>query len=208
MTDEELKEYDVTQSEIYDNKTLRTRKTAKHLLAAIVFNESSTVFMEKTEGTLLACIGYYYVGFHTALAMLSLCPLITSEDLTEVHHKQLKKLVEQHLIQSKQIKITRKFLDDYQKLQDFREYANYNFGSKFPKFNYPLIYPEIKDAANNMLTIGKDYIIKQLAELRISLGDLQAIIGDDIGSDLIRLHSGKVVDERVWDYLIKNNLTT
>ena len=189
-----------------DEKTFRTKKAAKHLLAAIVFNESSTAFLKETEGTLLACIGYYYVGFHIAVAMLWLCPSITAQNLNEIHHKQLKTLVEQNFIQTK--KIERKFLDDYQKLQDFREYANYNFGSKIPKFNYPLISVDISSIANNILTEGRNIIIEQLAELDISLLDLQAMIGDDFGSDLIRLHAGKVVDEKVWDYLVRNNLTT
>ncbi len=188
-----------------DEKWLRVRHSAKHLLAAVVFNESSTASLKKTEGSLLACMGYYYVAFHAAVAMLWLCPSVATSDLKRVRHSQLKRLIEVHLVQKKLL--NRSFLDEYEQLQEFREYANYNFGSKLPKFEYTQIAPNITVVTGSILSKTVVVLFNELASLDMVFG-FQSMIGDDIGSDLIKLHSGPEVAECVWTYLVNNRLTT
>ncbi len=188
-----------------DEKWLRVRHSAKHLLAAVVFNESSTASLKRTHGSLLACMGYYYVAFHAAVAMLWLCPSVAASDLKRVRHSQLKKLIEVHLVQRKLLE--RSFLDKYKQLQEFREYANYNFGSKLPKFEYTEIAPTISVVTGSILTKTIDFLSKELASLDMTFA-FQSTIGDDIGSDLIKLHAGHAVAKCVWTYLVDNRLTT
>jgi len=187
-----------------DEKWSRVKKSAKHFLAAVVFNESSSETLHTTESSLLACIGYYYVGFHAAVAMLWLCRSVPAESLHHVRHSQLKKLVEINLIQTK--RLDRSFLLEYKQLQDFREYANYNFGSKLPKYEYKQIAPNIATVADSMLKKARGIVYTEVEDMDM-LFCFQTIIGDDIGSDLIRLHSGPTVAEKVWTYLVENHLT-
>ena len=188
-----------------DEKWGRTRKSAKHFLAAVVFNESSTETLQTTGSSLLTCVGYYYVGFHAAIAMLWLCGSVPASGLHHVRHNQLKKLVETHLVQAK--KLDRSFLLEYQQLQDFREYANYNFGSKLPKYEYKLIAPTIASVTDSMLIKARSVLFSELTAMNMMMG-FQTTIGDDIGSDLIKLHSGEAAAEKVWNYLVEHHLTT
>jgi len=188
-----------------EEKWERTHQAAKHLLAAVVFYESSNATLQKTEGSLLACIGYYYVGFHAAMAMLWLCPIVVTDSLRLVHHSQLKSLVEKNLVQKR--KIDRSFLDEYNKMQEFREYANYYFGDKNPKYEYTQIAPSLGPLTERLLNKALDVLIEELNDLDM-LSGFQTKIGDDIGSDLIRLHSGPEVEKKVWTYLIDHHLTT
>ena len=188
-----------------EEKWIRIRHAAKHLLAAVVFNESAKASLEKTQGSLLACMGYYYVGFHAAIAMLWVTPTVAPENLKRIRHSQLKTLVEQHLIQSK--KLDRSFLLEYEQLQDFREYANYNFGSKSPKHEYPQVAPTIEIVTDSILSKARGVLFEQLQCLDMLFG-FQSSIGDDIGSDLIKLHSGPEVAEKIWAYLVRHQLTT
>jgi uncharacterized protein (UPF0332 family) len=188
-----------------EEKWKRTRRSAKHLLAAIVFNESSIITLQKTQSLLLACIGYYYVGFHCAVTMLWLCPTVAMESLNRVRHSQIKKLIEQNLIQRK--KLDRSFLYEYEQLQDFREYANYNFGSKIPKYEYSQITPIINVITDSILIKTREVLFNELEDIDMVLG-FQTTIGDDIGSDLIKLHTGTEISNNVWDYLVKYKLTT
>lgn len=188
-----------------DEKWIRTRKSAKHLLAAVVFNESSTASLEETKGTLLACMGYYYVGFHAAVSMLWLCETVPPKELSHVKHSKLKKLVEVHLVRAK--KLERIFLNEYNQLQKFREYANYYFGSKLPKYEYTLVAPTISEVTDSLLRKTMGVLNHDLGQIDMVFG-FQTTIGDDIGSDLIKLHTGPVVAERVWSYLVRHRFTT
>jgi len=190
---------------IEEEKWTRTRGAAKHMLAAVVFNESSNAALSKTEGPLLACMGYYYVCFHSAVAMLWLCPTVAVEDLRRVRHSQLKKLVEQNLVQKRILE--RSFLDDYDQLQDFREYANYNFGSKLPKYEYTQVAPTIANVTERVLKMSEEVVSQELDQMDMTF-NFQTTIGDDIGSDLIRLHCGPEVADNVWKYLVSHQLTT
>jgi hypothetical protein len=188
-----------------DERWSRTRKSAKHFLAAVVFNESSTETLRTTGSSLLSCVGYYYVGFHSAVSMLWLCDSVPESALHHVRHGQLKTLVEIHLVQTK--KLGRSFLLEYQQLQDLREYANYNFGSKAPKYEYKLIAPTIASVTDSMLTETRGVLSSGLNTMDM-MEAFQATIGDDIGSDLINLHAGEAVAQKVWDYLVEHHLTT
>lgn len=183
----------------------RLANSAKHLLAAVVFRESSRASLRETQGTLLPCIGFYYVCFHSAVSMLWLCETVAESDLSRVRHSQVRKLIEVNLLQTS--KLDRNFLYEYEQLQDLREYANYNFGSKAPKYEYPQMTDVIEVVSDAVLTKTREFLITELERIN-RLSQYQAIIGDDIGTDLIKLHSGPAVAESVWEYLVRSSLTT
>lgn len=54
-------------------------KSAKHILSAIAFKESSRVSFKKTGSVLLPPIGYYYSFFHMAVALCWLHPGIKKQ---------------------------------------------------------------------------------------------------------------------------------
>jgi hypothetical protein len=56
-------------------------KSAKHILSAIAFKESSRVSFKKTGSVLLPPIGYYYSFFHMAVALCWLHPGIKKTNL-------------------------------------------------------------------------------------------------------------------------------
>jgi hypothetical protein len=183
----------------------RVSRSAKHFLAAVVFNESSKATLQETQGTLLPCMGFYYVCFHSAVSMLWLCESLPEEKMTRLRHSQLRSFVETHLCQTR--KLERGFLDQYEQLQDLREYANYNFGSKAPKYEYPQMKQVIEVVAESTLLQTREVLVTEL-QARDQLFEFQAVIGDDIGDDLIKLHSGPLVAKQVWDYLLRSSLTT
>lgn len=183
----------------------RLAKSAKHLLAAVVFKESSTASLRETQGTLLPCIGFYYVCFHSAVSMLWLCDAVTENELSRVRHSQVRKFIEVNLLQTG--KLDRSFLYEYEQLQDLREYANYNFGSKAPKYEYPQMTEVIEVVSEAVLTKTREFLVTELTRIN-RLPQYQTIIGDDIGSDLIKLHSGPAVAEAVWEYLVRSSLTS
>lgn len=182
----------------------RISQSAKHFLAAVVFNESSKATLHSLQGTLLPCMGFYYVCFHSAVSMLWLCDSLPKEKMTRLRHSQVRSLVEVHLCQTR--KLDRGFLAQYEQLQDLREYANYNFGSKAPKYEFPQIAEVIEVVADSMLIHACEVLVNDL-QARDQLFDFQSAIGDDIGDDLIKLHSGPAVAKQVWDYLISRSLT-
>ncbi|MCX5955705.1 MAG: hypothetical protein NTW51_04685 [Cyanobacteria bacterium] len=183
----------------------RVTRSAKHILAAVVFNESSKATLQETQGTLLPCMGFYYVCFHSAVSMLWLCESLPEEKMTRLRHSQLRSFVETHLCKTR--KLERGFLDLYEQLQDLREYANYNFGSKAPKYEYPQMKQVIEDEAKSTLLQNREVLVTE-PQARDQLFEVQAGIGDDIGDDLIKLHSGPLVVKQVWDYLLRSSLTT
>jgi uncharacterized protein (UPF0332 family) len=183
----------------------RLAKSAKHFLAAVVFRESSQAALLETKGTLLPCIGFYYVCFHSAVSMLWLCDKISENDLSRIRHSQVRKLIEVNLLQTG--KLDRSFIHEYEQLQDLREYANYNFGSKAPKYEYPQMTDVMEVVSNAVLAKTRTFLITELDRIN-KLSQYQAIIGDDIGTDLIKLHSGAAVAENVWKYLMHSSLTT
>lgn len=183
----------------------RVAKSAKHFLAAVVFNESSKATLHEAQGTLLPCIGFYYVCFHSAVSMLWLCESLPEEKMTRLRHSQLRSFVEIHLCQAR--KLERGFLEQYEQLQDLREYANYNFGSKAPKYEYPQMKQVVEVVAESTLLQTREVLVTEL-QTRDQLFEFQTVIGDDIGDDLIKLHSGPLVAKQVWDYLLKSSLTT
>jgi pyruvate-formate lyase len=130
---------------------------------------------------------------------------LPEEKMTRLRHSQLRSFVEIHLCQTR--KLERGFLDQYEQLQDLREYANYNFGSKAPKYEYPQMKQVIEVVAESTLLQTREVLVTEL-QARDQLFEFQAVIGDNIGDDLIKLHSGPLVTKQVWDYLLRSSLTT
>lgn len=137
--------------------------------------------------------------------MLWLQQAIPLVDLKHLKHSRLKALIDQHLVQTK--KLDRSFLTAYDDLQELREYANYDFGSKNPKFEYQHITPTLRGKTELILSKTASLLITDLRMMGMMFA-FQTTIGDDIGSDLVELHVTKRVGYKVWDYLVSSGLTT
>ena len=110
--------------------------------------------------------------------MLWLCELLPEEKMTRLRHSQLRLFVETRLCQTR--KLERGFLDQYEQLQALREYANYNFGSKAPKYEHPQINLVIEVVAESTLLQAREVIVTEL-QARDQLIEFQAVIGGLIG---------------------------
>jgi hypothetical protein len=65
----------------------------------------------------------------------------------------------------------------------------------------------IEAVAKSTLLQTREVLVTEL-QARDQLFEFQAVIGDDIGDDLIKLHSGPLVAKLVWDCLFRSSLTT
>jgi uncharacterized protein (UPF0332 family) len=197
------------QAEDSDKWFYRSQKSAHHLLAAICFRENSQSIWEETRTVLLPPIGFYYSIFHLSMAMLFLDYQTDASELKRIRHATLKNLINQRLMQKRLL--ANSYLDEFQHLQDIREYANYNFGSKVPKYEYL----QIADAFYPMTGKCFDQVIDLIHPVQIQIDDfysfsmsIQTAIGDGFGDDLMRMYLPKDVEEKVVVYLLEKNLTT
>lgn len=103
------------------------------------------------------------------------------------------------------------YLDEFQRLQDIREYANYNFGSKVPKYEYLQIADAFYAATGECFDKVIDLVhpIQRKIDTFYSVHmSIQAAIGDGFGDDLMRMYLPKAAEEKVIEYLLLKNLTT
>jgi uncharacterized protein (UPF0332 family) len=191
----------------------RARSAAKHFLAAVVFRESSGHTVETAGSALLASIGYYYAGFHLALGMLWLRPTVAPDDLRHVKHARLRRLVQEELVSSGHVDA--EFLVTLKNLLKLREYANYAFGSKLPDYEVDQEVAKLYERTDPIFEIATSAMRKMFRDLDATSAEqcdavsiFCAAIGDDFGSDLIRLHCAKPLAERVWAYILDKQFTT
>jgi uncharacterized protein (UPF0332 family) len=197
------------QAEDSDQWFDRLQNSSHHLLAAICFRENSQSIWKETKTVLLPPIGFYYSIFHLAMALLFIDYQTNTDELKRINHKNLRSLINQRFIQKRLL--TNTYLDEFQRLQDIREYANYNFGSKLPKYEY------LQIADTFYPTTGKcfDQVIELIHPIQTQIDafcsfslSIQTAIGDGFGDDLMRMYLSKNVEERVVAYLRQKNLTT
>ena len=103
------------------------------------------------------------------------------------------------------------YLSTFQHLQDVREYANYNFGSKVPKYEYLRIaddfYPTTGECFDSVIDVLHSVQAKVDTFYSFFMS-IQIAIGDGFGDDLMRIYLLKNAEEKVIVYLLKKNLTT
>jgi uncharacterized protein (UPF0332 family) len=182
------------------DESWRCNKAAKHLLAALVFTESSRAAHDKAGVYLLPHIGHYYAAFHLSVAALALMTSVPRAELTRITHKNLRAKIMELLVKPKHIK--KKYYDIYERLREIREEANY----KVPlvsELRQKLLDPY--KAIDTMFRLALPHIHSAAdAVPGGSLFDIQVWIGDGFGDDLKdeyctrRLH--KLITQRCVDY--------
>ncbi|MBE9197904.1 MULTISPECIES: hypothetical protein [unclassified Nodularia (in: cyanobacteria)] len=187
----------------------RLHKSAHHLLAAICFRENSQAIWESTNTILLPPIGFYYSVFHLSIAALFIDYQTQTHELTKIKHQTLKKYIKERLMQRKLL--PNSYLDTFQSLQEMREYANYSFGKKIPKYEFMNIGDSFYINTQEPFDLVIDLIhnIQNTVDNNYSFYlSIQTAIGDGFGDDLIRMYLPKNLEEKVVSFLIKKNLTT
>lgn len=180
----------------------RAEKSAKHILSAIAFKESSRVSFEKTGSALLPPIGYYYSFFHMSVAMCWLHPQIKKEKLKKLKHSVLQNLildnyVKQHILPSS-------FTDTMQELKDEREWLNYTFG----EFSYDFFKTVKKNETIALREFSKCFnVINEICDLLIKKYDIKQriknYIADSKGDDFVQTYLSKEEQESVMNYIVK-----
>jgi hypothetical protein len=187
----------------------RLHKSAHHILAAICFRENSQAIWESTNTILLPPIGFYYSVFHLSMAALSIDYQTQLDELTKIKHQKLKKYIQERLIQK--TLLPNSYLETFQGLQDMREYANYSFGKKIPKYDFMKIGDSFYTITEEPFNLVIDLIHnmqKTIENSNSSWLTIQAAIGDGFGDDLMRIYLPKELEQKVVSFLIEKNLTT
>jgi hypothetical protein len=187
----------------------RLQKSAHHLLAGICFRENSQFIWEETRTILLPPIGFYYSIFHLSLSLLYLDHQTSTSELEHIQHAKLKKLINQRLVQKRLLR--NDYLDTFQHLQDVREYANYNFGSKVPKYEYLQIANDFYSITERCFDDVIDLLLPiqgQIDTFYSFLMSIQCAIGDGFGGDIMQMYLPKNAEEKVIIYLLEKSLTT
>jgi len=187
----------------------RLYKSAHHLLAAICFRENSEAVWKNTKTILLPPIGFYYSIFHLSISMLYVDYQTQTDELERITHKNLEKLIDQRLMQKQLISNT--YLENFKYFKDLREYANYKFGKKFPKYSYKNLGDSFytKTGGNFDSAIELIHFIQQKIDVFYSFFySIQTAIGDGFGDDLIRLYLTTDLEITIQKYLLEKKLTT
>jgi hypothetical protein len=186
------------------DESWRCSKAAKHLLAALVFTESSRATQDRAGVFLLPHIGYYYAAFHLSIAAITLITDVTRKDICRISHKNLRGLIMKHLIQPKNVK--KHFYDIYELLREIREEANYKI---------PLIseirakLPEPYGAVGKMFDLVMPHIRKTADAVPSgSLRQIQTWIGDGFGDDLKDEYCSKRLQKLITQRCLDYSLTT
>lgn len=106
----------------------RLRQCGRRILTAVTFRESAKSTCEKTGSTLLPVIGYYYSVFHISAAALYFDHATRPEELEQLKHGVLRRLVQERLVNTHLLAAD--ILKLHATLLDLRETANYQFGGK------------------------------------------------------------------------------
>ena len=189
-------------SQLTDNECWsRAEKTAKHLLTAIAFKESSKACLKKTQSILLPPIGQYYSVFHMSVAFCWLHPKIEAIKLKKVKHSALRKLLLGHYIE--QNILPKSYSDLMQNLQDEREWLNYTFG----EFDYDFYETVVKndDLVSSEFKICFS-IIDEICKLLMNRFDIKQrikiFIADSKGDDFLQTYLSETEHDAVLDYLV------
>ena len=178
----------------------RAEKSAKHILSAVAFKESSRVSFRKTGSALLPPIGYYYSFFHMAVALCWLHPGIEKGKLEKLKHRTLQNLILDNFV--KQNILPSSFLTAMQELKEEREWLNYTFGEFDYDFfgavedNEELVSIEFANCFN---------VIDEICGLLVNKFDIKqrikTYIADSKGDDFVQTYLSRDEQGAVMDYI-------
>jgi len=180
----------------------RSEKSAKHILSAIAFKESSCVSFKKTKSVLLPPIGYYYSFFHMAVALCWLDPRIKKEKLEKLRHSTLQNLILDNFIN--QNILSSSFTDTMQELKEEREWLNYTFG----EFNYDFFENVKNHEELSSVEFEKCFeVIDKICDLLKFKFDIKQrikiYIADSKGDDFVQTYLSEDEQDAVMNYLVK-----
>jgi uncharacterized protein (UPF0332 family) len=190
----------------------RMQKCAHRIFTSVCFRETAESTYQQTKSVLLPSIGFYYSLYHMGMAMLYMDFITPTDTLHEMRHATLRKLINNRLIQTKLIPAN--YLILLERLQEIREYANYNFGRSYTvqfKDEFKTTIPKLYKETGVAFDLSISYIEDVNNEVTNRLGlfsPMQIHIGDGIGDDLCQIYLSENDEERVLSYLIAKNLTT
>lgn len=185
-----------------DDWAERAEICSRRLLAAICFREHSANIFDLTETQIFPNIGFYYSIFHMSVAILSIDYATNLEELKEIHHNTLIKLLLSRLIQRSII--PKFYLDLFLELKDLRVETNYKF---IPRINTGIYYSELGEVFDLAIDYIKE-ISKIIQDEYNLLLRIEINIGDWFGDDILEgfFEAGDYKD--ILDYLKKKKLTT
>jgi len=187
----------------------RTTKSAKHILTAVCFRETSQSTNEKTGSAIFSPIGFYYSLFHMGVAMLYMEYTTSRSELRHIRHINLQTLIQVRLVNTSLL--PQEYPDLLRELQQLREYANYVFGERVAKYEYKEVIPELYKKTGNEFDHALDFILQIEDEICKALGyiaPIQIAIGDGFGDDLIRSYLSSDDEAKVKEYFLEKDLTT
>lgn len=179
----------------------RADKSAKHILSAIAFKESSRVSFKKTGSVLLPPIEYYYSFFHMAVALYWLHPGIKKDKLEKLRHSTLQNLILDNFVN--QSVLSSSFTNAMQELKEEREWLNYTFG----EFDYDFF----ETVENNEILASTEFtkcfdVINEICDLLISKFDIKqrikTYIADSKGDDFIQTYLSTDEQNAVMNYIV------
>jgi len=178
----------------------RAEKSAKHILSAVAFKESSRVSFEKTGSVLLPPIGYYYSFFHMAVALCWLHPRIKKSKLEKLKHNTLQNLILSNFV--KQNILPSSFTNAMQELKEEREWLNYTFG----EFNYDFFNTVKNNEELASIEFASCFgVIDEICDLLLNKFDIKqrirTYIADSKGDDFIQTYLSNDEQNAVMDYI-------
>ena len=187
----------------------RTSKSAKHILTAVCFRETSQSAYVRTGSAIFSPIGFYYSLFHMGVAMLYMEHTTSMPELRHIRHNNLQSLIQGRLANTSLL--SQEYPDLLRELQELREYANYVFGDRVVKYEYKEMIHELYKKTGNEFDHALDFILQIEDEICKILGfaaPIQIAIGDGFGDDLIRTYLSSDDEAKVKEYFLEKNLTT
>jgi len=181
---------------------IRAVEATKSILAAVCFKESSISLTENTENLIFPPIGFYYSLFHLSVGLLKLDYSINLEQLENIHHGSLFKLFESKFISTKII--SSNYIDYFKMLKELREYCNYKFGYSTDLRKELEISEQLTDKCFDEAIS----LIHQILNLTSTQFRFATSIGDHFGDDIISSYLSGEEEDRIWEFLVLNNLTT
>ncbi len=184
----------------------RAEKSAKHLLVAVAFKESSKLCYNKTNSVLLPPIGYYYSMFHFSLCLCWLHPEIPDDKLSRLRHSSLQNLISSFFIN--QHILDKHFLELINELKEEREWLNYRFG----EFDYDLFLQTEKNEKLIREEFNNGFrLLNEICEILYHKFDIKqrirTYIADSKGDDLLQTYLNREEQEIVMDYINENGFS-
>lgn len=178
----------------------RATKCARSLLAAVCFRETAIASQRRQDSMIYQPIGLYYSMFHMSIAMLWLNPRVKPDQLSNIHHKKLGKLVEAELVKKGFVGLP--FYDTLIKLRELRESCNYQFG--YREGLGSTLQKAIKDTDASFNDAF--HFIHQVLKASNSHFRVQVDIADGFGDDILDSYLTKKHKEKVFNYLVRNGV--